>query len=141
MRLFIAFTILCFAACAAAEVASVGGCANAVVVPSPYIGQVAIADTSGAATYEPNVCNLNTNAGTYFYVITPTANVPMNISTCNVDTTFDTVLAVFQGDDCDSLQCVAGNDDSSCTQATDASFIQFTPNGGFVRPSALPSTS
>ena len=131
MQRAVIFALFAFACFASAEVLSSGGCDNALFIPGPYDGQVVYGDTTNAPTYS-NTCDLNSNGGTYFYVISPEAGSPMNITTCHSDTTFDTVLAVYQGASCNSLQCVTTNDDDTCSAAGAASSVQFTPNGGSV---------
>jgi hypothetical protein len=47
-----------------------------------------------------------------WYKIKPfTSNANLRASTCNAGTNFDTVITVYQGDNCRPRQCVAQNDD------------------------------
>ncbi|MFO0838178.1 MAG: choice-of-anchor J domain-containing protein [Phycisphaerae bacterium] len=58
---------------------------------------------------------------------------PMRASTCNAGTAFDTQIAVFEGP-CDSLTCVAGNDDafSACSSSGLRSIVDFNTASGTV---------
>lgn len=59
-----------------------------------------------------NICGLDTSAPTTWFYVVPAADATAVFSTCGPSTNFDTVIAVI--DNCDSLQCIAANDDSQC---------------------------
>ena len=46
-----------------------------------------------------------------WFKVTPTFGSAYRASTCNENTDFDTKILVFEGSDCNSLSCVAHNDD------------------------------
>ena len=62
----------------------------------------------------------------------PDAAVPVTVSTCNDATSFDTVLTVFEGPDCDHLTEVACNDD---VQSADPACV--LPPNGYVLKSRI----
>ena len=63
-----------------------------------------------------NLCGLYTSSGTRWFVFSPNYNDRVKVDVCT--TNFDTVLAVV--DSCNSLGCIASNDDG-CNY--DASYV------------------
>ena len=117
----------------AVALTTTGTCENVLFAPPPYLGQALVGSTVNTPPFD-NRCGLDSTNGTYFVQITPTANVPMNITTCGPDTTFNTVVALYRGDSCDTLQCVETNDNAPCSEHG-RSAIDFTPDGSTVRAS------
>lgn len=74
------------------------------------LGETTILGTQGIA-YE-NICGLNTSGPTTWFYVVPASDATAVFSTCADGTNFDTVIAVV--DSCDSLQCIAANDDAQC---------------------------
>lgn len=81
------------------------------------------------ATKEPGEPNHAENAGggSVWFSITPTATTAMRINT--VDTTFDTLLAVYTGNSVNGLQLIGHNDDCNST-CGGASTVDLMLNAG-----------
>ncbi len=50
----------------------------------------------------------------------------IEITTCNPGTSFDTQIAVFEGNDCNNLTCITTNDDGFCTENGFTSKVNFS---------------
>jgi Peptidase family M23/Ig-like domain CHU_C associated len=85
-------------------------CAGAITISCSQT--VSGSTTNATANDNPVTCvePLNTSPGIWYKFIGNGNNV--TISTCNVNTNFDTVLGIFSGS-CGNLTCIAGNDDAS----------------------------
>lgn len=116
--------LCCCVGLASGEVESSGGCDAALYVPPPYAGTVLFGSTQGTPGFD-NKCSSSSSedGGTHFYIITPDSGSRVNVTTCHADTTFDTFLAVYTGDDCNHLSCVAYNDDSCSSSSSFVSFV------------------
>lgn len=104
------------------------GCTNAFPVNGNFSSPVVIEGSNvNGITTEIRDCGLTFNSKVIWYQLFPKPYVPLNITTCSENTTFDTYLSLFYGD-CASLNCVSFNDDS-CELPTRAgsSTIAITP--------------
>ncbi len=62
------------------------------------------------------------SAGIWYYIVGTGGTI--TLSTCNTTTDFDTQIAVF--DDCTNFNCIAANNDTSCSNDTTYSSLTFT---------------
>lgn len=102
-------------------------CVNATVInprdPTPLLGDTTLATFDSA---RENVCNATTTApGLWYKFYSYNASVEVTATTCNNGTSFDTLLSVFVGNDCNSLSCVRSNDDGFCIRNEQASTVTF----------------
>jgi hypothetical protein len=104
-------------------------CESAVVVHQT--GTSPTYNTAEGQVYS-SFCGLHTSGPTFWFKFTPSHSDTYIISTCNSATTMDTVLAVSSGS-CDSLTCVATNDDHSCSSNSYSStvYVDFTANRSY----------
>jgi hypothetical protein len=68
--------------------------------------------TLNAPELEDDVCQAHGHALWYYFISQESGN--LQISTCNEEQGFDTVLSLYNGDSCNSLTCNSQNDDSNC---------------------------
>ena len=110
------------------------GPCSASPIQSPYdLKPITVFGSSvGARPYLDDAC-LPSPSGVVWYTI-QVASTPTNfsLSTCAQGTTFNTILAVYRGDSCNTLYCADANDnDPNCTFNSYASYLTFFPNVAF----------
>ena len=69
---------------------------------------------------------LGRSVSSQFYFIYPPFNGNLTISTCNAFTFFDSEIALYSGDSCNQITCVASNDDG-CGSSTPTSSYLIVP--------------
>jgi len=102
-------------------------CYSAIDLPGPYFSPVVISGSNvGFVPSQMQTCGLSASDRAVWYLISPAPGSPMVVTTCSAYTDFDTSLALYEGT-CNSLRCVAFND-NNCTRTNGhASTIEFTP--------------
>ena len=79
--------------------------------------QVILGSTEGASFDNRGYCGAsNTGAGVWYMVFG--TGERLKADTCHPSTNFDSKISVFSGIDCDTLQCVDGNDDGCGLQSS-----------------------
>ena len=102
-------------------------CINAMVI-DPFKGDVIYGDTFYATAENITStasCSVLDTPGLWYKFSVP-KEMRIDVSTCNVGTTYDTAIRIFSGDKCGKLKCVelTGSDDSlSCQYGSEQSFI------------------
>ena len=118
---------------------NVGGTAgpcSAFPIPPPYTKPITLfGATPGASSTSSSSCDSSSYGPTVWYTITPVAGSPVNITTCNPGTNYDTVISVYTGS-CNSLSCTVYNDDApNCTHNNSTgglSTLSFVPTSNTV---------
>lgn len=98
-------------------------------VYGPYNPEITVYGTNanGFTGYSNPGCYVYENQIQVWYQIFPTPAVQMNITTCNSATDFDTVITVYEGNECSNLLCSQRSDDKCTAYNVDASTVQFVP--------------
>ena len=91
-----------------------GGCEDAQVISGPFYPPVQIIanNKQGTIGYYNSECYIFTTDKPAWFIVTPTSEFPMTVSTCNSNTTIDTVVSIFVNGSCSALQCVSYSDDN-----------------------------
>lgn len=99
------------------------GCDHAFPIPGPYTTPVSVFGNTNGKEPVNGECNLDTYSPADWYQIFPTIGNEVHISTCNNNTNYDTVIAVLS--DCDTMMCIAQNDDNCDSNNGLASSVSF----------------
>lgn len=83
--------------------------------------------SNSGSVYE-NLCGLDTSSPSVWLSYTAPYTGSLVLSTCTDGTNFDTVIAVV--DTCESLTCIASNDDTPCNTFSGASAVSVNLTGG-----------
>lgn len=106
-------------------------CMDAILLfPSP--GNITIGSTSNALVdREAPFCILPIDTPGVWYKLSGTG-ASMRASTCTEETNFDTRIAIYAGDGCESLKCVSANSDSTtpCDFSDDSSTVEWKTSPG-----------
>jgi hypothetical protein len=117
MQLFVATLLLSFASLIHAQAPPNDDCANAIVVNPqraiPIYGNTTLATSDNGREL---TCKPKSRSAGLWYKYASSTLTEVTATTCNNGTDFDTIISVFVGNDCDSLSCVATNDDSCGAQ-------------------------
>lgn len=99
-------------------------CINATKI-DPLKGEIIRGDTF-SATPDPlsDICGNYANPGLW-YKFSPQKPMIIDVSTCSVGTTFDTRIAIFSGNTCNDLKCVASNDNGKAEDCLYSSKVSF----------------
>jgi len=110
------------------------GCYEAITIPGPFVNDpvyvvASTANMGGLPPSAPACGSLSSLSHIAWYSVTLTPGLAATVSTCNVGTNFDTILAIYSGPDCLNLACVTSNDDYSCSVgSSSSSTVQFSVN-------------
>lgn len=104
-----------------------GPCSATELSPPYQTAVTALGNTTGASNQASSLCTSRSASSAIWFTIQAENTDLISISTCSVNTTFDTIISVFSGS-CSSLQCVYYNDDNICEYNYRASSLIFTPS-------------
>jgi hypothetical protein len=106
------------------------GPCSAVAVPGPFTEPISLFGTTHGATTSSIHCNSESLDGpTTWYSIAPVAGSQVTVSSPH--THFDTIIAVYNGNNCNALSCVTVSDDSGQTQFIATSELYYIAVTGY----------